>query len=994
MIEDNDVKQAEQIEKEEKNDAILTAPVQNQKEKLRDVQKSLAETDKQRLPELLTDVEREKRAKEAKAKLLENRERAERAAVERAAFDAEKGEYRQRLEARESKKAIELKKAREEAERIEKARLDEIHEREVKEFVRKEREAGAEIGAKTEALLAAINAAFDSGRTEAQLCREAARPVDLKKYSATKTNIPPADDPDDMSITVGGEPDEDMTIFVGYDSPVDDEEDVDQDMILMIGDEEDAHVPTESFADNNAYMGDAYAETMEENVILSDENEGRDDGLVERKRESDIRAAESRHMALRAAAIVQASGVYNEELRLLREEEERYKAELESIRRRRYEYSELIAEMRGESYSYETSVDIVNERPRVRKTEDGLRDIYDEYGVSLGLDSAEREQRIVSEYDKHREKIEQRDFTTRRYEKDERGATGFVSDAPHDVRDEYALYNESVHGGDKTIYMGADDSYPYVFDTETERKLISDYERSLNNKNAQEIPADIPANTVRAAKPEEDHSEYEEHREFSYHGETLDLFAKSRLSKRLNKFYKDEYSLKKKKVRLTADQRKASPEENISIIVKKIAIEKELCEMAADALGACVYVGVKARTGKHKKILESHIDEYNDLCDEYETATGRSLQRLDYVIIDEVLDGKLFRPIQNVYYHGMEEDTYRSSLTEESELENRLRTELGYVTEEFEKHLSGEGVTEYTESERRAMQQRRSERMSAVKRAAERDVLLVTLRTENRISELEARRDVIMNSFGTNKRDKSREMREIDKRIERIKREERRAAKLEREDNSRYYFLAALDSANEKVKKGARRERLEALRLRLDVLLSERESINERLIALYGGSDRRLSVAKISRKAGVVRRKAAKNMYKRQSELASKVDRFKAPLDMKERAYEMLNKRIAYAAEYEECRYKLRKMNGGGRANAELLRRMKAAKSSLASSEREIKYMIKKLKKQEERYRSEREWAGMMIFLGVMTVACVFAWSLFGDDVLNYFNKWVEYFKK
>ncbi len=993
MIEENNEKQAEQIEKEEKSDAILTAPVQNQKEKLRDVQKSLAETDKQRLPELLTDGEREKRAKEAKAKLLKNRERAERAAIERAAFDAEKGEYRQRLEARESKRATEQKRAREEAERLEKERLDEIHEREVREFVRKEREAGAEIGAKTDALLAAINAAFDSGRSEMQITE---RELDAKRYNRPKHNVSErVDDPDDLSITIGGEPDEDMTIFVGYDSSPLDEEEVDQDMILTIGDAEDIPAPVEHFAPDSSYMADSYQEAVEKTRgDIPSERDGSDDGLVERKRESDIRAAESRHMALRAAAIVQASGVYNEELRLLREEEDRYKAELESIRRKRYEYSELIAEMRSEAYSYESREIIANERPRARKTDEGSRDLYEKYGASLGLDSAERDRRIVSEYDKHREKIEQRDFVERRIEKDAQDVGGVTTRTP-ELHEEYPLYNESHHGGDKTIYMGADDSYPYVFDTETERKLISEYERSLNNKNAQETIPAAPVKTVKSERAEEeDHSEYEEHREFSYHGETLDLFAKSRLSKRLNKFYKDEYSLKKKKARLATDQKKASPEENVSIIVKKIAIEKELCEMAADALGACVYVGVKARTGKHKKILEFHIDEYNDLCDEYETATGRSLQRLDYEIVDEVLEGKLFRPIQNVYYHGMEEDTYRSSLTEETELENRLRAELGYVSEEFEKHLSGDGVIEYTESERRTMQQRRSERMSAVKRAAERDVLLVTLRTENRVSELEARRDVIMNSFGTNKRDKTREIREIDKRIDRIKREERRAAKLEREDNSRYYFLAALDSANEKVKKGARRERLEALRLRLDVLLSERESINERLIALYGGSDRRLSVAKISRKAGSVRRKAAKNMYKRQSELASKIDRFKAPLDMKERAYEMLNKRIAYAAEYEECRYKLRKMNGGGRANAELIRRMKAAKNSLASSEREIKYMIKKLKKQEERYRSEREWAGMMIFLGVMTVACVFAWSLFGDDILNYFNKWIEYFKK
>ena len=83
----------------------------------------------------------------------------------------------------------------------------------------------------------------------------------------------------------------------------------------------------------------------------------------------------------------------------------------------------------------------------------------------------------------------------------------FDADA-FDLQKDKALYNEYSHGEEKTIYMGGEDSYPYVFDSEAERKLISEFERTLNGKNEAK---DVNIHNVsKDANPdEEDHSEYD-----------------------------------------------------------------------------------------------------------------------------------------------------------------------------------------------------------------------------------------------------------------------------------------------------------------------------------------------------------------------------------------------------------------------------------------------------------------------------------------------------
>ncbi len=995
----------------------------------------------------VSESERETRVSEAKDKLRENIERAGKEAADKQAVEYSKNEYRQGILERENKKAEAARRERERAlveERLQRAKL---RESEREEYLAREREKNERANEGVLSLLAEFDgkssvaaskedatttitdenadsaaevisqtdssSGIDNNSVAADDFSEASTSSDAESSDAERITVSigsaslsrspngvSADENMTLNIGTTGASvsvDDTMTLKIAAESGSSSHTVKDGSLMLNIGSYAPAHyAPPEAYAIGavpppGPYTTHSPYAIPRPRVDFSDE----------------LRAAEERHFVRRREAVSVASGIYREEIRLLAEEEARYAAEIAEIKARRSEYSDWLSELDGRELVFGDNANVNTQRAAERPDPYAERRAseYEKYNEESLASNKAREEDLIREYDKYVEAME-------------RGGASSAQSRPTGEALPYSSYSpvteypSAERGGahyEETEYAHLADGYrpqsePYASDfggyapigygTRRDQSAVREYEAEMAKRDRA-----VRRNSDQRGRAEEDLAELDQMR--LEEAETvsrannvngMDVYAKSRLSKKLDKFFKEEAALVKKQKKLTRVQLKASPEENAQLIVEKIAIAKELCEMSADVLGACVYVGAKAKTGKHKRILSDYIEKYNQLCDEYEAQTGRPLDRVDHSMVDDVMAGKLYRPIQNVYYHGMEDDNTYLGLTPEVERDRRLETEDALVAEEYARYVEEGAHPELSASEKRAASKRRSERMGAVKRAAERDVLLISLRTEYRIDALRARRDVLLYSYDVDKKDRQKEIRGIEKSIARVKAAERRAAALERSDNSRYYYLAAVDASEEKVRKGARRERLEALRLRLDVLLSERESINERLIALYGGADSRLKKTRVARKAGNVRRKAAKSMYKRQRDLAKKIDRIKAPLDMKARAIELLNKRIADTAEYESARYTLKTLKPGGRAREELLRTMKRSKKNIAAGEREIKYVIKKLQKHEERYRDDREWAGFLIALAVIAGLCIGAWMLFGDRVLAYFAELRAYF--
>lgn len=970
----------------------------------------------------VTEGERDERIASAQARIRENIEKAGREAAERRELAEAKNDYKASLIERENKKAEvqrreRMQKAREERERV---AAERALERE--EYLRREREESERAIGGVASILARLgslesDAADHEGSAESLPEDASAIKEETALYMAET-----AEEAKSEEIAKGAEEkvlDGETEISEPSEEPIESAEPVLADTDAPA--EKEKENKSASAADDSLVInigGGAAALRAPSGVTLDGDILTIPAPVIQTlyyghthhraDLSGEIRAAEEKHIARRRAAVCEAAGIYSEELRLLEEEEARYAAEIADIKARRSEYGELLAELEGcdaNRYSYATEG-----AKEVRSEADG-----DSYG---GIGELERmgdtalagaklgEEELLREYEKYRESLDRAAVPSREAKGEALPYTdAALRYAPENKEFRYEPFCEEYDGepfAERYHSTGVTEPYaadlgrysPEGYGLDSDRAAVRHYESAMAKKQRTERRASDKNERAEdeLCDLERRRLEDAEHDEHKYRTEGIDFYAKNQLSKRLDKFYKEEALLLKRQKKLSREQAKASPEENAALIVEKLAIAKELCEMAADALSACVYVGSRTRTGKHKRLLASYVDSYNRICDEYERQTGRPLDRVERSMVEDVMAGRLYQPIQNVYYHGMEDDVVHSGITLETEREHRLEAEDLLIADEYARYVDEGAYPDLTVKEKRAASKRRSERMSAVRRAAERDVILIGLRTEYRIAELEARRDVLTYSYDLDKWDRTAELRRIEKKINRIRASERRATDLEREDNSRYYYLSAVDAREERVKSGARRERLEALRLRLDVLLAERESINERLIALYGGSDNRFKRAKIARKAGGVRKKAAKLMFKGQRDIARRIDKIKAPVDMKERAMELLNKRIADAAEYEAAKYTLKKLRPLGRARDELIHTIKSSKKSLKSHEREIRYMLKKLKKQEERYRSDREWAGFLIILFLIAALSAFAWMTFGDEVIAYINELRAYF--
>ena len=520
-----------------------------------------------------------------------------------------------------------------------------------------------------------------------------------------------------------------------------------------------------------------------------------------------------------------------------------------------------------------------------------------------------------------------------------------------------------------------------VYPDSVSEKFSAGYDIALNEQKSMEYALED------TAAEQDNRIKYAVGEFVAFGKDNIGVYEVAQLNKTISAFYKEESASVRRIQKIEARQKHADDEQNIALTVEKIAVQKELCELAVETLGACVCVSARGKASRQEKLLRTHIDRYNLYCEEYEKRTGRPLHRLDYGMIEDTLSGRISRPIPNVYYYGAEGEAVYNSSDAELDRLRRAEDEYAAIGREYERYTEDGGRIEPTPAEMRAFERHNAERISAIRRATERDLLLVALRNEYRLEDLEARRDILLNSYGSDKGRVMRELRAIERTMSKVRAASRRSIPIEREDNTRFYFLSALDPASEKVKEGARRDRLASLRQRLEVLLSERESVNERLIALYGGSDKKLKKAKVNRKAAAVRRKSARRTFKKQGDLARRIERFNVSSDMKEKAYLLLNQKTAAVAKADEIRYKITHLKPHGRARGELYSEFKRARKEIRRTDSEIRYMLRRLKKIQDRNRDRRELTVLFALIVVFAAILGVVWLGFGDGIAAYFKE-------
>lgn len=547
----------------------------------------------------------------------------------------------------------------------------------------------------------------------------------------------------------------------------------------------------------------------------------------------------------------------------------------------------------------------------------------------------------------------------------------------------YETYYTATAGGYVKEYEEQSESEKQLNDIEASR-LIAEYEASLEGEQDDDGADALFRHNINADFADGG----------AYLGRDMLAFTKSELIRHLNKNHRAEVKLLKKLRASEKEQRYASDDKNALLIVEKIGIQKEIVEIASESLTYCVYASDNGKIQKYKKELLSEMENYNQLCDEYEQQTGKTLQYISPDRVDDIIAGRVTRPIPNVFYVG---DHAEKPVSEDRPRYGGYETDslwdLELSDKEYEMVVGGEKELPVTKKTKRMLEKEREFKMTAVKTAVERDLLLIGLRYEYKISQLEAERDMIYNSYTTNPKRKDKAIASIEKKINKQKRLAKRATKLERDDNTRYYSLALLLPDEEKIKEKANRERLEALRMRLDILLAEREVINEELIALYGGTDKRLSFARVNRKAATVRKKHAKAAYRSQRKIADKMKKYRAPDEMKEKALMLLNKKTEAIAAIEEAKYRLNALRPRGKAQKELYLKIKRERAKIKRINDDIHFIMKKLRRHEERALDDMQWAITLVSLAVFVIACIGAYTFFGEEIkaffVDFYNKFI-----
>lgn len=559
----------------------------------------------------------------------------------------------------------------------------------------------------------------------------------------------------------------------------------------------------------------------------------------------------------------------------------------------------------------------------------------------------------------------------------------------------YTPPNESFY---RDYYNDANELY--------DKELIDEYQKFLSDREAVQsdiafgAPDDFGAlDDYEKALEEKHFSKYDgvdterEHADISIgmdtsdpQGEDINIFAKTELSRRLGAYHKQESLLKSKLKKIDSKKNNLSYAESVRLTVEKIGMHKEIVEIAIEALRACVYAQSRVNISKHKKFLVKEIFAYNFAVREYETLTGKQLERISPQIADDVIEGKICDPIPNVYYVDDGHHRPENIIHYEPHISNETTYSDGTSVDSVDPELSDDSVYDDAEAreKEKIFEKEYSKRVSEIRRISERDVLLIALRNEYKLSRYETEYHMLQHTFSVNNRQKVKMMRKLDKKITKIRSNLRRSIKLERDDNRRYYYLLTVDPMKERVSRDARRDVLDALKLRLEILLSERAEINERIIALYGGSDKNLRNLKIERKAAGVRRKYTKVMYRRQQRLAAKVQRMKAPSDLKEKFFELLNKKIEKVSILEEKIYRLKRGKCKGKALRELVRDVKNVRRAIKYVDTDIKYVMKKLRRHQQRYEDDRSWAITLIVFSAVAVALVVGWYFYGDLVKAY----------
>ncbi len=249
------------------------------------------------------------------------------------------------------------------------------------------------------------------------------------------------------------------------------------------------------------------------------------------------------------------------------------------------------------------------------------------------------------------------------------------------------------------------------------------------------------------------------------------------------------------------------------------------------------------------------------------------------------------------------------------------------------------------------------------------NVKLVEMRMLYEIAEYKQKHKISALSFSLEFGREYRNERELYREVNRRMNKMRRAIRLERDNNRRYYLVLADRCIADPVRREKNRARIESLIRRMDFLLTERHKINNRLMELYTGDsaeDKKPLAEKIGKKATRV----AKRVYRSMKKLAKRVRRMRAPDELREKIFELMNERITTYSRRAQLEESLRRLKPRGEARRKMKREYRECCKRIRYINSDLKDFVKKAERYDTVYYENGKqlaWIfGTLVVLGAL----------------------------
>jgi len=455
--------------------------------------------------------------------------------------------------------------------------------------------------------------------------------------------------------------------------------------------------------------------------------------------------------------------------------------------------------------------------------------------------------------------------------------------------------------------------------------------------------------------------------------------SKHDLKRHISKSVRLEEKLLKKRKKLLKKMPSLSSDSLSRLYVEYLAVSRELIESYISNYIATLALNDKRNSKKYRRLIDSEVILYNCDTERYGLLTGYPIRKVSETLASDIAGGNYVYSIPEVLYRPAQREAF-TELPTESEMPSKrdiIDEQLRFLKEEEMREADvdlDEDEEKYTPSENIFTQIK-----------ADNDT--VNARIAYRISKLTDNIAVTRFKYGEKTSKEKRAEKSAVRLLRDMKSGKKLLARATEKNNLRYLKVAEYDIDGTKLPRRADKKRMSLLKERLIALLTQRDEVNAKLLALYNENDKngKKVTKNMRKKYSDIRLKATKKAYKKQHGTYSKVNKLRVSIKEKQKIYDVINTRTELTAYLAECEYRLKHERPRGAAKRTLVSEIRSTRKNIRYADKDIRVMVKKAVKRSGKRpvpAVQLAWLLVLILLIGAGVLCylyreqLFAWVM------------------